>query len=456
MKKIFLAMTMLFLIGCGTTDESDNKPQITQPMQESIYSNEREESEQIIPTAFPIGNEKISLIPDAHEDEKVVNRKTTAHNVVDRVLSYILESEYSYGSLIMDGITLCEKNMGVIAGIELNGNKISVDDVGPGDIGVYGDNMCVCVANDDEGNAVFAYANAYASEYLPYGGVYLGYSFQQCDELFYGMYPVPCDAYYDCSDGDVEIESIIAKAEKYYSSCSEYVEELFAIGRMFSEKSAEEVKALVPNELMVEHNVKYEEGSMEKFLDKFVLCADAELFYEKDFSFVETERFTLSTGTYIEVTLINLSSEDFLTTAGRWEMTIGEKNIIPYPKFRLSDCVGLGFVRAKETVYLYDEEGNLIGYEYVDIVNKENTIVENEDGSRTYIGKGYSVQLGEDTVFISEDEPVIDLGNGVYLVRDKDGKYHTRDYKRYGDLPPEVLMQLIYLEMEKLNSETEQ
>ena len=378
----------------------------------------------------------------------------SATDVFNSITKYILEPEYRYGTMV-DGIQINESILNELAGIKTYGKKISVKEVSVGDIGFYGDSVCVCVCVDENGRAVFAYANPFESSFLPNGGIYLGYSLEQYDAMFYGMYPVPCDRYYDCADGVINTVQILQKAERYYETCSPYADALFGVGRMFSEKKASDIKSLVPEDLMREQNVKFEDGSVEEFLDRFASCAGADYLQDKDFCFIEKKIFELSSGIYLKVSLLNLTADNFLSEDGRWEVSVGDSRIIPYPGYKLSDCTGYGFVRAKETVYHYDEDGNLTGYEYVDVVNREGTIIENEDGSRTYIGNGFSAELNEEQEFLTYDEPIVDLGNGQYLLRDKNGQYHSRDLSRYGELPPEVMEQILNKELQTVNGDIE-
>lgn len=390
-------------------------------------------------------------IPSGTEDDGPVS----AQDIVDRILRYTLEPEYGYGSSVAPGLTIEESYMMQLAGIKEKGTEISLADVGAGDIGFYGNSVCVCVGIDENQNAVFAYANGYVSEYLSNGGIYLGYTKEQNDALFYGMYPVPCDTYYDSTEGFSDFTKVAQKAQKYYPTRTAFTEELFSIGRLFSREDVELVKELVPEDLMREHNVKYEEGSMESFLDNFTEYADAEAFSDGDFCFVLKQTFRLSTGNYLYAEILNLSAEEFLSKAGTWGFTISDTGLIPYMDYKLSKYIGRGFVKAKDTVYHYDSEGNLTGYEYVDKENTEGTIVEGEDGSRTYMGDGFSFTLPEDGVIVQEFDTIISLGDMKYLLIDKNGIAYDEDMSSFRGLDESIIMQLLEQKLERINGEAE-
>jgi len=414
---------------------------------------------QMEPTVPPVvtGPAEITPVPTENpgqSGEEPGIQTATAQDIVDRVLRYTLEKSYAYGMTSEQGMQIREDTLVDIAGIK-KGEEINIDDVGPGDIGVYGDSVCVCIGIDGNGKAVFAYANAYKSDFLPSGGIYLGYSISQYDSLFYGMYPVPCETYFDCADGTADMSLAVKKAERYYETTDAYTEALFGVGRMFSEKMAEEIKSLVPADKMLEQNVKFEDGGMEKFLDNFAVCAGAEELAGKDFCFKEKKVFRLSTGIYLEASLLNLSPDGFLSSMGSWDMTVSDECLIPYPVYCLSDYIGRGFAKAQETVYHYDEHGNLTGYEVVDVVDKSGTVVENEDGNRTYIGEGFSAELEENDMFLPQDETIIDAGDGFYVLKDNNGEYHSIDMRRYGELPEQVIRFLLEEELKRLNGEVD-
>lgn len=371
---------------------------------------------------------------------------------IQNLFSCVLNPDYPYGSVASNGASIMDTSIPAIAGIKEQGKNISISEVKAGDIGMYGDFACVCVGLDAEGNAVFAYASPFESKTLPKGGIYLGYSMEQCDSLFYGMYPIPCTSYYEGVHETADSGEIFQKAELYGQTVSMYADELYGVGRLISCKQAEKLMKTVPKELMLEHNVKIVPDELQKFLSEFARYAGAEDFQGQEFCLRVKKRFSLKTGQYIEAELVSLSAENFLSCAGEWQFTVYEANLIPFLDYRLYSYVGMGFAKAQESVYRYDGEGNLSGYEIKDAVEKTDVVV-NSDGTQIYKGEGYSMVLdeGESVITEGQNEKIISLGNMQYLLVGNDGSLYTVDMSEFAGIGEEIVMKMLEMQLKELD-----
>lgn len=372
------------------------------------------------PTKVPVVTSAITM-PNTPTPTVVVElddmvEPESSEEVVRRIMEYVLNPLYPYGSIAKNGEKIESYSLEKVCGIKTYGEQVTIDKVGVGDIGIYGDFVCVCVGVDEDGNAIFAYATPYSSEMLANGGVYLGYSMEQEDALFYGMYPVPCEKYYDCFDGVADVSLVIEKASAYSNTVSIYAEPLFGMGRMFSEKMVDEIAALIPMELLLEHNVKVVPEEMKVFLDSFAVHAKADGLAGCDYCFREKKRFSLSSGHYIKAELVSLSPDNFLSCEGEWTLSLGEQTLLPFIDFKLYSYVGWGFAKAQRTEFIYDDDGTLSGYEISEVQNDNGTFVVNEDGSCVYSDSSYSIELEPGENFIDTDTCIIDLGNWEYLL----------------------------------------
>lgn len=386
------------------------------------------------PTATPIPPEIIDEL--------------TADVIVKYILQFVLEKDYPYGSLA-SGTKIESGSLAGIAGLKEKGKEITIHEVGPGDIGTFGNYECVCVGVDEDGNAIFAYASPYASEYLPQGGIYLGYALEQNDSLYHGMYPLPMESYYDCAEGEVSISTAEEKAALYENTVSEFVDALYEAGRMFSTSNVEKVMTMIPEDVMLEHNVKFVPDELLNFLNAFTMYAKADSI-GATFCFREKELYSVPSGLYIKAELVSLEKENFLECAGLWNLTVSETSLIPFEDYKLYDYIGRGFSKAQETVYIYDEEGNLIGYEMVDVV-EPGTVVEDEEGNRTYIGDGYNMHLEEGEGILEEGQTIVDFGNMQYLLIGNDGVAYNVDMSQYAEYDEALINHILKMRLKEIN-----
>lgn len=403
------------------------------------------------PTAIPDVTSgvvpNITQKPDMH----------TAEEVLSGFLHYVLNEEFPY-----DGSLISKESLMVLAGIEQPGERISVDEVTPGDIGVFGEHVCVCIGYDEQGLALFSYAVPYSTAVLTEGGIYFGYSMEQKDALYCGMYPVPCEEYYNCADGEYASISLAEKSEKARNVlASGYSEDVYTLGRMVSSGNCDFVMNAFPEQVLKKYGLIYDESFLLLLLSKFNVRAGAEE-AGAVYAFVQDgSTYRLSNKAFcMDVKLICLDTGKFLSEHGGWTLEVTDDyGLRLIPSFLLSNYAGVAFVRAADTIYHYDEEGNVTDIEYVKTENNQGTVVEHEDGSKTYHGTSYQITVDGDTVLTEsvQGEAVFDLGDMRYLLVSKSGVSFEYDLSEYSDFPQEVIDAMIRNELEKLcGSEAEE
>lgn len=400
------------------------------------------EKEQITPTPTP---GEIEVLPG--------NEETAPREILADLFSCILDSRYYYGAVTEAGIVISNNTLDKLAGISEYGKEITVNEVTAGDVGMYGNSICVCVGQDKEGNPLFAYATPHQSYGLPEGGIYVGYSMEQNDAMFCGMYPVPCAVYFDCCKEEVANEDVIKKAENYRQTVSSRVPALYDLGRAFSRGDIETVMDAVPENVLREQNVRFRPEELSEFLKNFPEHADIDDFTGTEYCFREINSFRLATGRYLKVELLSLSAENFLMPGGNWNMTFMESGILPFLDYKLDDYIGWGFEKDKESVYTYDEEGNITGYEIVDAGLEESITVTEEDGNSTYTDPDYSMTLGDEEMFLTETNTIIPLGDYQYLLISDDAALEC-DMSEYAHRGKDYINEMLERMLERMKVES--
>jgi len=412
--------------------------------------------ETLMPTITPADKQITSApLPEDEDIEKSESEHLAGQENLVSILPYILNNRYFYDSVSDSGIPVNNTSLTAVAGIMEYGSEIPISEVTAGDVGIYGDSVCICVGTDSDGNAIFAYATPYESSILPKGGIYVGYSMEQNDTLFYGMYPVPCSTYYDCGYAEVDFDELVEKAENYELSVSCHAFPLYELGRLFSGGLTERVMDIVPETLLQEQNVKFNFIELSEFLKMFPEYAGIGELCGKEYCFREKKEFRLSTGQYIQAELVSLSTENYLECGGNWNMTLSDNGVIPFLDYKLGDYIGWGFVKAQKSVYLYDEEGNLQGYEMVDVGTNEGAIVKNEDGSSIYIDSDYSMTLEEEEMLLQETNSIIPLGDFRYLLISEDATFEC-DMSEYVDKGEAFISEMLERMLLRMNVEEEE
>ena len=406
----------------------------------------------IKPTEFPTIT--ASVVPEVTQTPEITQKPgmVTAEDVLYDFLHYVLNEDYPY-----DGTFVSRKSLMAIAGIKELGKRISVGEVTPGDVGVFGENICICIGYDEQGLALFAYASPFSTELLKNGGIYVGYSMEQKDSMYCGMYPVPCEVYYDCADGKYTNVSLSEKSEKAKKALATgYTDDIYSLGRAVSSGDCDFVMDAFPEQVLKEYGLLYDDSFFISFLFKFNVRAGAED-AGSVYSFMQDgNAYRISKKVRcMDVKLVSLEAERYLSDYGNWTLEITEDyGLRLIPKFLLSDYAGIAFAKAADTVYRYDEEGNVIGMDYVEAEDKQGIIVEHEDGSKSYQGASYDITVDSDAVFVEpvKEATYFDLGNGKYLLVTENGVSFEYDLSQYADFPQEVIDMMIENKLEELNS----
>lgn len=376
--------------------------------------------------------------------------------VLDNLMYYVLNPNTPYGYQITEDVRITENDMLKIAGISGYGKQISYLSVNVGDIGIYGRNICICIGFDENGHALFAYANDYESSMLKSGGIYVGYSLYEYDQLYYGMYPVPCEAYYRGVSDSVVNTALMKKIE----ACKKYLNsdenKIYAAGRMFSGKLTKEIAGLIPEGLLVEHNLKLNEEKLEGFVASFVEAAQAPEI-KGEFAFVSNKSYESKTTRYVVTKLLSLAPADFLDTYGKWEITITENGIVPFDTTCPERYMFMGFEKAKEVQYVYDEFGTVIGSEIKEYEDVTGTITQTETGESYYHGEGYvsKIEDGVTLLLYEEGKNIVNLGNYEYALWSNDGEVSVVDISPHAHLPEELLLLLLEEMLNGINNAAE-
>lgn len=256
--------------------------------------------------------------------------------------------------------------------------KISSMEVSVGDVASYGNGTGVCVGFND-GLPVYAYYSSLQMlEGHGSGGVYLGYSLEDCDSLLYGMLPVPFDTYYDVVSGGGNDMAFSEKMHDVSQGKLDELEVLFDYGRMASRGEGKSLADVVPEEyLLNELRMKLSHNEYVSFVDTFgeknLACSGEYTFYPKEKK--EEEEYTI-----YNISAVSLNAGSVFEVGQKeWELTVFKEDcgggmiLCPVSVARYYiGMIGLG------EAYMYDEESG----KDVEIVYGYQ---KREDGSEEYV-----------------------------------------------------------------------
>ena len=388
------------------------------------------------PTSTPVPDVEVVLTPE---------------RVLDNLMPYVLNTETPYGYTVADEVSIEKSSLMEIAGIKERGRKIGIEDVSIGDVGVFSEYECICIGHDWEGNALFAYAADFSGGILPGGGIFVGYSREQKDSLLEGMYPVPCEVYYDCVDGTVPNELLFRLLRNCSGEAEEYADNMYLLGRIISEKNVDLFKNSVSPELMLEHNVRFSEKGLPEFLDRFLVCVGADEETD-DFTLIVDNTYFISDYVFLSTEVLSLDGDSFLKKSGEWDVTLNSDGTVsPYLLFDLYKYIGYGFEQAQQMEYIYDADGNVVDYTITDIPVETGFFLEGEDGQCYYYDGERVTKVNPGQEMNEEEIKIASLGEWQYLLFADDGYFEVYDMRAYSEMPEEELLQLLLEFLQELN-----
>lgn len=207
-----------------------------------------------IVTTAPAGT--TAPLPTA--DPAVVEKESLQHEI----LELFFDSGTSYGMLYRDGKLTSESFARVFYeeyGERIEASKVQIGDCATGN-GISG--ICVGIYR---GLPVYAYMSEYASYGKTPNGMCLGYSREQCDELFYGMYPVDFDAYYEGAERE-EAEDEFPVRVTTIPENPWYATMTYQYGKYMSDVDADYLLAGMMHECLHANNQKVHRDKFEEFL----------------------------------------------------------------------------------------------------------------------------------------------------------------------------------------------
>ena len=316
--------------------------------------------------------------------------------------------------------------------------RISSKEVSVGDVASYGNGTGVCVGFND-GMPVYAYYSPLQMlESRESGGVYLGYSLEDCDSLLYGMLPVPFETYYDVMNGNGNNAAFYDKLYGVSRGKMEEMEVLFRYGRMASRKEGKALAEDVPEEyLLSELRMKLSCNEYAAFVDTFgekrLACAGEYTFYPKKKK--EEEEYTI-----YSISAVSLDAGSVFDVGQKeWEITIfneecgGGMILCPVSVARYYiGMIGLG------EAYVYNEESGkdveiVYGYQKKDDGSEEYVTVY----GTTDLSDGVPMKYTFDKIYTSAEYQ--EDGSACYNAPDgKQYRYSAEEVEAYLNMKGEL------------------
>lgn len=321
-------------------------------------------------------------VPDNIGPTKLPSERFDTENMQRELLDLYFSAESSYGMEYRGGVLTSDSFAEVFFhGV---GKKISAEEVKIGDYAV-GDGVAgICVGFYGE-FPIYVYMSEYTAAGRDDNGVCMGYSREQNNSLFYGMFPVTYTEYYSVFDKVAE-EDIFPSSLTHITVVPWYVNEAFEYGKWFSSESADYLISRMLHEKLSARNLKINRDTFVKYLSSIPYRQGFEGTYDVMVSSV------IEKETYTEVTIRFIPHNiPGFKPMGEWKLTF-------YPEYNkflpggidIAAYSEVGFVREEEIKVEMDENGKVtIEKEeiiYGQTVDEEgNRIFRLEDGTVIYL-----------------------------------------------------------------------
>lgn len=300
----------------------------------------------LVPGADASDEEGGELVPTKHPSER-----TDAESLQREVLELYFSNNTKYGMKYRNGYLTSEAFADVLmdgAGVKISAGEVRIGDYAVGN-GISG----ICVGFYDK-CPVFAYMSEYTAAGDDDNGVCLGFSREQKDELFFGMFPVTYTEYYRVYT-EAATEDIFPASVKRLVPAPWYVTDAYEYGKQMSNLYVDYLIGHMLHEKLGARNLKLHREKFTEYLTNLPYLHGFEGNYDVMVSSV------LEKETYTEVTIHFMPHEvPGIQPMGEWKLTFYPK----YGKFLpcgidIAGSSEVGFVRDEEIKITTDESGKV-------------------------------------------------------------------------------------------------
>lgn len=330
---------------------------------------------------YPEGTTSGALVPGTEnqngEGEEAVptkhpSERTNTENLQRELLDLYFSGNTKYGMEYRGGYLTSDGFADVFMGGA--GTKISVGEVRIGDYAVGNGITGICVGFYDK-YPVFAYMSEYTAAGEDDNGMCLGFSREQNDELFFGMFPVTYTEYYRVY-AEEATEDIFPARVKRLVQVPWYVTDAYEYGKHMSNVYVDYLIGHMLHEKLSQKNLKLHREKFTEYLTDLPYLHGFEGTYDVMVSSVREKE------TYTEVTIRFMPHVvPGIQPMGEWKLTFYPK----YDKFLpcgvdIAGSSEVGFVREKDITITTDESGN-VTVEREEIIYGQTV---DENGKRIY------------------------------------------------------------------------